>query len=175
MEEAAGRAQQLDLSISFVQADAANLESIQDETFDLVCSTNGFFVWIANLQAVFNEVYRVLRPGGYYVFYDIHPSMRPWKDRSDAIELEKPYWETGAFADAEDGTYEYNWTLADLLNPSSDSGFALQRILESPARDSRFWQDHSYTPGTDEGLLDWHRNPRAALPVWLTVALRKPC
>ena len=137
-------------------------------------SSYGFFVWIADLEGVFNEVYRVLRPAGFYVFYDVHPLMRPWKDQINPIEVEKPYWETGPFADPERGTYEFNWTLADILNPLADAGFVLRRITESPASDSRYWESYSYLPGTDDTLLDWKVNPRAALPVWLTVASQKP-
>ncbi len=35
----------------------------------------------------------------------------------------------------------------------------LRRILETPAEDSRFWQDYSYLLGTDDSLLDWSENP----------------
>ena len=41
------RAEQLGLDIAFVQADATILEGIGEGEFDLVCSSNGFFVWIA--------------------------------------------------------------------------------------------------------------------------------
>ena len=90
------------------------------------------------------------------------------------IEVAKPYWETGPFQDEERGAFEFNWTLADILNPLTTSGFILRRILESPAEDSRFWQDYSYLPGTNDSLLDWSENPRAALPAWLTLALQRP-
>ena len=174
LEVASKRADQLELPITFVQADVADLKPVGDAEFDLVCSSNGFFVWIADLHAVFNEIYRILRPGGHYVFYDIHPFQRPWKDQTRPIEVEKSYWETGPIEDKQHGTFEFKWTLADLLNPLATSGFILRRILESPAEDSRFWQDYSYLPGTDECLLDWNENPRAALPVWLTAALQRP-
>ncbi len=85
------RAEQLGLSISFVRSDAAYLESLADSSFDLVCSTNGFFVWIADLEAVFWEVARILKPGGSFVYFDIHPFQRPWKDQGIPIEMEKSY------------------------------------------------------------------------------------
>ena len=174
LEVASKRAARLELPITFVQADAADLTPVGDAEFDLVFSSNGFFVWIADLHAVFSEIFRILRPGGHYVFYDIHPFQRPWKDQTRPIEVEKSYWETGPFENQEDGTFEFNWTLADILNPLAASGLILRRILESPAKDSRFWQNRSYLPGTDESLLDWNENPRAALPVWLTATVRKP-
>ncbi len=171
---ASKRARHLGLPITFVQADAADLSPIENAEFDVVFSSNGFFVWIADLQAVFTEIYRILRPGGHYVFYDIHPFQRPWKDQTKPMEVAKPYWETGPFEDEEEGSIGFNWTLADILNPLTTSGLILRRILESPAKDSRFWQDYSDLPGTDDTLLGWKENPRAALPVWLTAALWRP-
>ena len=123
------RAEQLGLSISFVRSDAANLESFADSSFDLVCSTNGFFVWIADLDAVFTEVSRILVPGGSYVYVDIHPFQRPWKDQDNQIEVEKSYWTTGPFQSSNSESYEFNWTLADLLNPMAAAGLTLTKLV----------------------------------------------
>lgn len=167
------RAEILGMSIDFVRSDAADLGFAGDSTFDLVCSTNGFFVWIADLGAVFREVSRILKPRGAYVFYDIHPFMRPWKEQVTPIEMEKPYWDTGPFQESVDGSYEFNWTLADLLNPLAQAGLTLKKVVESPAQDPGFWQGSSDVTDTDESLLDWRQNPRAGLPVWLTIAASK--
>ncbi len=170
------RAIELGLDIRFVRCDAADLVPLADGSFDLVVSSNGFFVWIAQPGQVFLSVERVLKPGGHYVFYDVHPFLRPWKDQRSPIEMEKPYFETGPFVDTGSGepVYEFNWTLADLVNPLLEAGLALRRLSEDPARDSRFWEDFSYLQGTDASLLDWRSNPRAGLPVWLTVVAQKP-
>jgi hypothetical protein len=64
--------------------------------------------------------------------------------------------------------------LSDLINPLLASGLALRRLAETPAKDSLFWQDDSYQPGSDDALMDWHINPRAGLPVWLCVTAQKP-
>lgn len=167
---AADRAEVLGVSIDFVRTDAACLESLVDSSFDLVCSTNGFFVWIADLSGVFCEVSRILKSGGAYIFYDIHPFMRPWKDQVMPLKMEKPYWETGPFQESTDESYVFNWTLADLLNPLAQAGLIVKKVLESPARDSDFWRGSNDASETDESLLDWRANPRAGLPVWLTVA-----
>lgn len=180
LDVARSRAEQLDLALDFVRTDAADLAPLPDDAFDLVCSTNGLFVWIARPDQVFASVHRILKPGGFYVFYDIHPFQRPWSDEILAdtggpLRMAKPYWDTGpTVEDDESGrSYEYNWALADLLNPLAEAGLVLRRIGESPARDPRFWEGHSYEPGIDAGLMDWRRNPRAGLPVWLTVCAQK--
>ncbi|MGC9468190.1 MAG: class I SAM-dependent methyltransferase [Anaerolineae bacterium] len=172
------RADHLGLELDFVCADAAGLDPLPDSAFDLVCSTNGFFVWISEPARVFSAVERVLKPGGFYVFYDIHPFQRPWKDQAamgqvQPLEMEKPHWDVGPYFE-EDGAVEFNWTLADLLNPLADAGLVLKRIVESPAKDPRFWEGDAYEPGTHPELMDWRTNPRAGLPVWITVCAEKP-
>lgn len=53
-----------DLAIDLVHGDAADLSMLDDESFDLVFhpSSNSY---IADIQPVWNEAYRVLRPGGH--------------------------------------------------------------------------------------------------------------
>lgn len=174
LQDAASRAAELGLQISFVQADAANLHVLADGAFDLVCSSNGFFVWLADLPQVFSEIARILTVGGHYVFYDVHPFQRPWKDQVQPLEMAKPYWDRQSLDEgAGETTYEFHRTLADILNALIESGLAVRNIIESPATYSRFWQGPSYGLGTDDTLLDWRQNPRTGLPVWLTVAAVK--
>ncbi len=170
------RADLLGLEIEFIRADAVDLEGIPDGAFDLVCSSNGFFVWIARPGDVFRQVYRVLKPGGFYIFYDIHPFLRPWKDQVTPLEMERPYTATGPFEYLEHGVtnYQFHWRLSDLLNPLLECGLVLRRLAESTARDAHFWEGIAYTPGEHPDLLDWRNNPRAGLPAWLTVAAMKP-
>ena len=169
LDVARERSRELGLEIRFVRTDAADLAPLGDGRFDLVCSTNGFFVWIAELDRVFRSVKRVLKPGGYYIFYDIHPFQRPWGDNRQKSVMVQSYWEVGPHTNPDGATYEFAWTLADLLNPLVGSGLLLKEIAESPADSARFWEDYSYEAATDESLNDWRRNPRAGLPVWLTV------
>lgn len=175
LEVAGDRARQLGLKIDFVQTDAAELYPLGTETYDLVCSTNGLFVWIADLENVFRAISRILKPEGFYVFYDIHPFQRPWKDQTKQIEMEKPYWEIGPFISGDPNceTRKFHWTLADVLNPLADSGHVLRKLIEPPVKGSRFWQGSSYMPGTDDSVLNWRQNPLSGLPVWLTVAAQK--
>ena len=141
LDVAAERAEKLGLSIEFIRADAAGLVGIESDTIDLVTSTNGFFVWISDLSGVFDSVQRVLKAGGHYAFYDIHPFVRPFSGPGPAMEMEKPYWSTGPFRDEEDDTYEYTWTLSDLLNSLLRSGLTLVEVAETGPRNSRFFED----------------------------------
>jgi SAM-dependent methyltransferase len=171
LDIAAERAERLGLRITFVRSDAAHLSELQDRAFDLVTSTNGLFVWISDPGAVFSAVYSLLRPGGFYVFYDLHPFLRPWKDEGGQVKMVEPYWFRGPLEPtSEDEGYEFHWTLGDLVNPLLDAGFELRRIAESRPRSARFYQDDSYEAADDDRMMNWRQNPLAGL----TIAAQKP-
>jgi len=169
------RASTLGLEINFVRADAANLALFTDNRFDMVFSSNGFYVWIADLLGVLSEIMRILRPRGYYIFYDVHPFQRPWnRSNVERIEMVKSYWEVGPTVDEGSNThYEFHHTMADLVNAIADAGLFIRKMVESPPSDSRFWQDFSYESGTDQRVMDWQINPRTGLPAWLTLVTQK--
>jgi ubiquinone/menaquinone biosynthesis C-methylase UbiE len=56
LEIAEDRARTLSLAIHFVRADAADLAALLQDHYDLVVSTNGFFVWISEPAAAFSAV-----------------------------------------------------------------------------------------------------------------------
>jgi SAM-dependent methyltransferase len=175
LDIAAERARSLGLQIEFVRSDAVHLNELPNSRFDLVTSTNGFFVWISDPAALFSAVYRLLRPGGFYVFYDIHPFLRPWKDERGQVKMTEPYWFRGPLErSSENEGYEFHWTLADLVNPLLETGFQLRRIAESLPRSARFFRGDSYEDLDDDQLMDWQYNWLAGLPAWLTVAAQKP-
>lgn len=65
METAKKRADNLNLkNIHFVQGDVGHL-SFEDSRFDLVLSLNGFHAF-PDKAAAYHEIYRVLKPGGFF-------------------------------------------------------------------------------------------------------------
>ncbi|MFC1946722.1 class I SAM-dependent methyltransferase [Chloroflexota bacterium] len=173
------RAGESGLDIEFFQCDASNLSPIHDDGYDLVISTPGTYVWISNLQKVYSEVIRVLKPGGYFIFHEIHPFNRPFKDQPE-FEIAQPYFETGPYThEGVDGidvtTHNFYWMMSDFINALADSGLIIRRIAEEPAMSPAYWEGRrSDDDGGDERLLNWHINPRAALPQWMVVAAQKP-
>jgi SAM-dependent methyltransferase len=167
LDVAAARAEVLGLPLKLVRADAADLHEVASDQFDVVVSTNGFFVWIADLARVFAEIHRILRRDGSYVFYDVHPFQRPVKAIDDDIAIDKPYWATGPHVDGD--TFEYHWTISDVLNALIGAGLAVAAVRETPPRGARYWIDGHYEPDeTDVSATGG--GPLAALPAWLAVA-----
>ena len=58
------------------------LPALSDGAFDLVYTSEEVHVWISYLPAMYRHIFRVLKPGGVYVNYEIHPFGRPF-DFSD--------------------------------------------------------------------------------------------
>ncbi|MPZ13618.1 MAG: methyltransferase domain-containing protein [Chloroflexi bacterium] len=62
--------------ITYVQDDAQGLAALRDAVFDGV-TCNLALMDIADLDATAAAVYRVLRPGGWFVFSVVHPICAP--------------------------------------------------------------------------------------------------
>ena len=191
---AAKRAAQLGLEITFVRGDATDLPCLKGNVFDLVCSTNGVTVWITDPKRYYAEACRILKPGGIFLLYDIHPFQRPWNDPPEPLKMIKPYFDSGPkewLYDPESGetalasevppgerqgrvsAFKCHWTIGELIMAMLDAGLELLHILEEPEADWQFWQPNATDEGLKSDLLDWQKNPRAGLPVWLTLVAKK--
>jgi 2-polyprenyl-3-methyl-5-hydroxy-6-metoxy-1,4-benzoquinol methylase len=127
LEVAEGRARALGLDLELVRAGAADLAALRQGQYDLVVSTNRFFVWISEPAAVCSAVRAIRKPGGVYVFYDVHPFQRPWAGAVGTLVMEQPYADAGPYVDG-DGAHEYHWMLSSLLNATTGAGLLLQHV-----------------------------------------------
>jgi SAM-dependent methyltransferase len=175
----------LDKSIEFIVADTMRLDGIRDGEYDFVYTSNGVHVWINDLLSMYRNILRIMKPGGAYVMFDIHPLQRPIdydENRLDGkLSIQKPYDHTGPFDDGEEVCF--HWRIMDIMNAMLSSGLTISRIEEMFAEidyDEPFWTGNAF--GTDgpslsraevDALHDWRQNTTAALPNWLCIAARK--
>jgi SAM-dependent methyltransferase len=102
---------------------------LQDASFDIVLSSL-VLDYIEDLGSVFKEYYRVLVPGGAFIFSCGHPfaNFLTYKTE-DYFRTDKVEWEWKGF-----GTPvtvpSYRRPLNAVLNPLIEAGFILDRILE---------------------------------------------
>lgn len=135
LRHAALSAERARVRVPLVQADALALP-FADEAFDIACTAFGAIPFVVDSAALMREVYRVLRPGGRWVFSVTHP-MR-WIFLDDPSERgllavhsyfdRNPYVELG-----EDGTPTYveqHRTLGDRIRELVGAGFVLRDLVE---------------------------------------------
>jgi SAM-dependent methyltransferase len=116
----------------------ANAERLPFATasFDVACSAFGAVPFVADVRPVFQEVGRVLRPGGRWVFAVTHPIRWIFPDDPGPAGLtvissyfdRTPYLEVDSAGRA---TYvEHHRTLGDYVRALTGSGFVLEDLIE---------------------------------------------
>jgi hypothetical protein len=59
------------------------------------------------------------------------------------------------------------------MNRMHEANLELLHILEEPDTDPAFWTTNAADDELEHDLIDWRKNPRVGLPVWLTLVARK--
>ena len=169
LENASVIAGQLGLDIEFICDDTMKLSHIPDQAYDMVYTSNGTLSWISDIDSMYRNICRVLKPGGYSVMYDMHPFNRPFSgDAWKVPQIVKSY---------HDVLPNLHWRLQDLVNSQIRAGLNICEMAELPAMDASFWFTYAELQQKSleelEGINDWKKNPMAALPAWVTLVSKK--
>ena len=138
-------AQEQGLAVRFASGIAEDLSDFQDGSFDLVLSSYAFD-YVADLGRACSEAWRVLKPGGLFVFCQSHPWFQAvgWHLVGDADAAE--VGDYAAWPDLEEWDWEFEdgtsapmrghlRPLAQIVNCVIDSGFHLERMVEQATED----------------------------------------
>ena len=132
------------LDLHYVQDDAQTLATFLEQSFDIVVS-NLALMDIPDFESVFDSCFRVLKPGGTFVFSVLHPCFEtPFDADHPPIEtsrsggflacrvsryLEEGYWTSGGEG-VRGRVGAYHRTLSSYLNALLASGFQLSAVHE---------------------------------------------
>ncbi len=168
----------LSSSIDFVCTDTMKLDGVADAKYDLVYTSNGVHVWLDDLVSMYQNIYRILQPGGINIIYEIHPFMRPFGNDMKVI---KPYNAIGPFED--EYTVNFHWRMQDILNAIADAGIRLvhiEEMFDEKNYERPFWVKNEdiirgirVSKEEVDKMYDWKENPRMGLPNWLCVVGEK--
>ena len=167
LDVAERRAQELDLSVSFLRADVTDLSAIDRGAFDIVYTGGHVAVWVSDIDTYYAEAARILRPNGLFMIAEYHPFRRIWKESQEGLTIESSYFDRGPFEydvteellRPKPGTlksYEFHWAISDYINAVLKSGC---RIVEA----DEFGKD----------VADWEGAPMHGLPEFLLIVARK--
>ena len=139
LDIAAGRADELGLSIVFHRTDVTELGGLgspdgpddpqdggpggqvePDESkgvgFDIVYTGGHVAVWVSDLKRYYGEAIRILKPGGLFMVNEYHPFRRIWKHSAGSLKQEYHYFDHGPLA------YDRSEDLTEVSGQSVPSG-----------------------------------------------------
>jgi ubiquinone/menaquinone biosynthesis C-methylase UbiE len=142
--EIANRHEQTEpLGITYIQDDAQELNSVAGAIFEgVVC--NMALMDIPDVQATFQNVRRVLVPGGWFVLCVTHPCFQTpgsrWVGSSEGKVFRhvrdyfvEGFWRSDNPAGVRARVGAYHRTFSSYVNTLVDCGFAIERIVEPQA------------------------------------------
>ncbi len=169
------------LKIQMIEGDMRDLSALDPSSFDLVYQPYSIS-FVPDARAVFQEVSKVLRPGGIYFFAIGNPffagaTERDWDPNSKGYLLKTPYLD-GTKLDSHDPEWvfeksesaanllipegrEYRQTLSKLLNSLIELNFSLFHFSDS----QHMHPDPTAEPGTWDHFVSF-------APVFLSFWLR---
>ena len=161
-------------NIPFVCDDSMGLAKFGDGEYDLVYTSNGVHIWIHDLPKMYGNFYRVLKPGGKYIMFEVHPIIRPFgNDEVPVLSVRKPYEQV----DQSDDVQQFGWRVMDIFNAMSSSGFIVTHMEEfHPQKTDHsiwFYRNEEAAQADDYRMFDWKYNPWAVLPQWIGFTARK--
>jgi SAM-dependent methyltransferase len=121
--------------VPLVQADAMALP-VRDATFDVAFTAFGAVPFVDDSAAVLREVFRVLRPGGRWVFSATHPMRWIFLDDPgpDGLVAVHSYFDRRPYVELDDtgaAVYvEQHRTLGDRIRELVAAGFVLLDLIE---------------------------------------------
>lgn len=126
------------LGITYLHDDAQHLHRLADASFDgMVC--NLALMDIADLAQAAATIWRILRPGGWFVFALLHPCAPVSSEEGTLLHayhdyFEEGFWRSGNPTSVRGRVGAHHRTMSTYLNSFLSAGFCLEQVLEPQAR-----------------------------------------
>ena len=137
-------AQRMNIPAEFVLANVLELPEGLGE-YDLVYTSQGVLCWISDIQRWAEAIACHLKPGGTFYIFETHPTLMMFDDnQASSFHVRYPYFHTAEpihdeedypdYADStyipQTRTYEWQWSLADVVNALIGSGLTIELLNE---------------------------------------------
>ncbi|HEU5486428.1 MAG TPA: class I SAM-dependent methyltransferase, partial [Microlunatus sp.] len=167
-----------DLPADFVQTDVLDAATALDRRYDLVFTTGGVMMWIADLARWADSCTRLLRPGGAFYLLDIHPLAMVLSATETGFTLGSSYFgDEHPNATSADASYavrdiglvhqetrEWIHPVGSVVSALADAGLVIDFLHEHPG-DAQSPTNLAETSGAEDSLqLPALYSVRAHLP-----------
>lgn len=132
---------EMHIPATFICSDLYKLPSILDEKFDIIFMSYGVLLWLSHLQKWADIIKHFLKKGGVFYIIELHPFTTML---SYDFKMQYDYFDKGPYLDDADGsytnwnekvkgvTYEWSYTMSDVVNALLKTGLAIEFIHEFP-------------------------------------------
>lgn len=131
------------LDVDFVRANVYDIPESYNESFDIVYVTIGAIGWLPDLDAYLAVVARLLRPGGHFFLYEMHPVLFMFEAET-GLEVKKSYFDKRPDVEetapdyldpsqiVEGASYWFQHTLGEIIGGCLKMGLELTFFAEYP-------------------------------------------
>ncbi|MCP4401620.1 MAG: class I SAM-dependent methyltransferase [bacterium] len=177
--------EQLDVKADFVCSNIYDLKKKLSSTYDIVYTSKGVLAWLKSIEKWGELISHFLKDNGVFYMMEIHPMKYIFDDtREHELVVKHPYfhnesptmWGDDEYPDYSDKnyipehwTYEWNWTLSDIVNTLIQNGLAIEQFDEY---DTLFYNGH---PGMKQDENGWWylEKYKGKIPYTFTIKARK--
>ncbi len=129
------------VDVSFVRTNVYDIPHDYDSSFDVVYVTIGALGWLRDLPAYYAVVARLLRPGGHFFLYEMHPVLDMF-DPATGLEVKHSYFRTTPYIEdaapdymdksvmVESTSYWFHHKLSDIIGGALGAGLTLRLFEE---------------------------------------------
>jgi 2-polyprenyl-3-methyl-5-hydroxy-6-metoxy-1,4-benzoquinol methylase len=166
----------------WVEADVLDARAAVTGDFDIVYTSIGTIIWLADLQRWANQIAALLRPGAVFYIRDAHPSLLTLDESAEDLRIRYRYfadgtaqaWDdestyVGAGTVAHPRTYEWPHPISEIVNALIGAGLRIERIDEGTVLPWRFSQRMVEV----DGGFAWPEPERSLVPCTYTIVARR--
>lgn len=126
---------------TFICSDVFDLPNKLDEQFDIIFASYGVLCWLSSIDKWAKIINRFLKKGGTFYIVEVHPFT---SILSYDFKLFYKYFKKGPYLDDSEGTYtdwnakvqgetyEWSYTMADVINSLIKQGLKIEFVHEFP-------------------------------------------
>ncbi len=130
----------------FVEGDVTAAGTVEGGPFDVVFTSFGTVVWLADLDGWAETIAANLSPGGFFYFLDAHPAATMFDEEAeeptiayDYFQAGEPVREQGGGADYADRSYRirsesrsFTWSVSAIFSALEAAGLTVFEVREYP-------------------------------------------
>jgi SAM-dependent methyltransferase len=140
-------AKEMGVDATFIEADIMDVIDSVQEKYDIAFSSTGVLCWLPDIQRYAHGVRHLLHDGGFFYIFDGHPFRSVLLDAAGEFSantiqgdyFRKEVWRYDHMGDYTDPdlkipvpSYEWHWTLGDIISAFCDAGMRIDFLHEFP-------------------------------------------